>query len=345
LHQNVSLRHKEPVQIVEEVRDLATRYDVTSIVFANMDIHDSNLRRFDDLLDRLVALRTEEGIDVVYSSDIAAARLNATTLKKMALAGFDNLLVGFEAMTDRLLEKVNKAHRFAHNICFLKLTDKFKIQHGANILMGVPDETREDVIESIQNLHYLRFYPPGTRGTLWIRPMFLGARAPYETAMSDTERNRWVIDDAYSVYGFLPGRIAAAGNRMHLGSFRAPLWHSDLWDEFQVLVEAYQKTRREYHWFSRGEEAVLQERGNGEIVKEFALEPGYCEVLRLANDRVVGFGELSQKINTSFPELPEAKLREIVCDLKSEYLLYADEKLRTIISVVDTDDCPHPVLV
>jgi hypothetical protein len=167
--------------------------------------------------------------------------------------------------------------------------------------------------------------------------MFLGARAPYETAMSDAEKDRWIIDDAYSVYGFLPERIASAGNRMHLGAFRAPLWNSDLWDEFQVLLAAYQKARREYHWFSRPEQAVLQERCNGEVVKEFSLEPQCYEVLRLANDRVVGFGELSQKIKTTFPDLTEAKLKEIVSDLKGEYLLYADEKFRTIISVVDTD--------
>jgi len=340
LHQNVSLRHKEPVQVVEEIRDLATRYDVRKIVFANMDIHDANARRFDELLDHLIALRAEEGFDVSYSSDIAATRLTAATLRKMALAGFDHLLVGFEAMTDRLLEKVNKAHRFAHNICFLKLTDKFRIQHGVNILMGVPDEAREDVLESIQNLHYLRFYPPGARGGLWIRPMFLGARAPYEIAMSDTEKERWIIDDAYSAYGFLPERIANAGNRMHLGAFRAPLRHGDLWDEFKTLVEAYQKAKREYVWLSRGEEAILQERCDGEIVKELALEPQYCEVLRLANDRVVGFGELSQKIKAAFPDLPETKLRDIVCDLKGEYLLYTDEKQRNIIAVVDTDGCP-----
>ena len=150
------------------------------------------------------------------------------------------------------------------------------------------------VIESIQNLHYLRFYPPGVRGSLWIRPMFLGAGAPYETEMSDAERDRWVIDDASCAYSFLPGRIATAGDRMHFGCFRVPLLHSELWDEFRALMKAYQKTRREYHWFSRGEEAVLQERINGEIVKELALEPEYCEVLRVADDRVVGFGELSR---------------------------------------------------
>jgi radical SAM superfamily enzyme YgiQ (UPF0313 family) len=337
LHQSLSLRHKEPAQIVDEIRDLATRYGVKRITFANMDIHDSNARRFDEMVDGLIALQSEEGINIDYTSDIAATRLTAPMLRRLVLAGFAHLLVGFEAMTDGLLQKVNKAHRFAHNICFMKLTDKFRMNNEVNILMGVPDEAREDVLESIANLHYLRFYPPGMRGSVFVRPMFLGARAPYETAMSDAERERWTLDDSYSPYGFLPQSIVDAGNRMHLGSFRAPLRHGDLWSEFKVLLAAYQKARREYIWLSRGEEVVLQERCDGELVKELALEPDYFEVLRLSNERVICFTELAREMKKAFVETTEDKLRDIVADLKREYLLYTDEKQHQLISIVDTD--------
>jgi hypothetical protein len=340
LHQSVSLRHKEPAQIVDEIRELATQYGIKRITFANMDIHDSNARRFDQMVDGLIALQSEEGINIDYTSDIAATRLTAPMLRRLVLAGFAHLLVGFEALTDGLLEKVNKAHRFAHNICFMKLTDKFRMNNEVNILMGVPDEAREDVLESIQNLHYLRFYPPGMRGSVFVRPMFLGARAPYETAMSDAERERWTLDDAYSPYGFLPESIAHAGNRMHLGSFRAPLRHGDLWDEFKVLLAAYQKARREYIWLSRDGEMVLQERCDGELVKELGLEAEYFEVLRLCNERVVSFAEVGREMKNAFPETSEAKLRDIVAELKAEYLLYADAKQHQLISVVDTDGAP-----
>ncbi len=339
LHQSVSLRHKEPDQIIEEIRDLVARFGIKRITFANMDIHDSNARRFDQLVDGLIALQSE-GISIDYTSDIAATRLTAPMLKRLVLAGFAHLLVGFEALTDGLLEKVNKAHRFAHNICFMKLTDKFRMNNEVNILMGVPDEAREDVLESIQNLHYLRFYPPGMRGCVFVRPMFLGARAPYETSMSEAERERWTLDDAYSPFGFLPQSIVEAGNRMHLGSFRAPLRHGDLWDEFKVMLAAYQRTRREYLWLSRDGESILQERCDGELVKELALEPAYGEVLRLANERVVSFSELARGMKKAFPETSESKLRDIVDDLQKEYLLYADKKQHQLISVVDTDGMP-----
>jgi radical SAM superfamily enzyme YgiQ (UPF0313 family) len=340
LHQNLSTRYKEPAQVIEEIRVLVTRYGVKKVHFANQDIQGRDLQRFEELLDRLFKLRSEEEMDVEFSADITAARLSSTNLRKMASAGFNYLLVGFEAMTDRMLDKVDKPHRFAHNIYFLKLMDKYKIRNGANLLIGGPDETREDVLESIHNLHYLRFYPPGTRGALWIVPMYLGVGAPYLSTMSDIERARWVIDDPASVYEFLPESIVQLGDPMHLGYFRAPLKNPDLWGEFRILINAYQNARREYHWFAKGAEVLLQERHNGTIVKEFSLEPEYYQVLRLANDEVIDVHTLCQRINTSCPDMQEPRLKEIVQDLKSEYLLYADDAYQTIISVVDTDGGP-----
>ncbi len=130
---------------------------------------------------------------------------------------------------------------------------------------------------------------------------------------------------------------------MHLGSFRAPLRHGDLWNELKIMLAAYQKARREYIWLSRGEEVILQERCDGEVVKELALEPEYFEVLRLCNERVISFTELSREMTKAFVETTEDKLRDIVADLKREYLLYADEKQHQLISVVDTEGAPARV--
>jgi radical SAM superfamily enzyme YgiQ (UPF0313 family) len=342
LHQNLSHRHKEPEQVVNEIREISTRYGVNKITFANMDINDPNSRRFDELLGRMAALRLEEDVDVEYSADISASHLSSARMRAMALAGFTHFLIGFEAMTDGLLEKIRKRHRFAHNLCFLKLSDKYCIQEEVNILMGVPDETSDDVIESIHNLHYLRFYPPGRRGQLWIRPLFLGAGAPYEADLSEADRARWVIDDAYSVHGFLPEGIAMAGDRMELGAFRAPLLHGDLWDQFKILMRGYQEIRREYRWIPRGQEVILHESIGSEIVKEFVLEPETYEVLRLANDTVVSFADLEREMRRLFSSMDDSRLVQIVESLKGEYLLYADTKLNNIIAVVDTDRGPQP---
>jgi hypothetical protein len=60
----------------------------------------------------------------------------------------------------------------------------------------------------------------------------------------------------------------------------------------------------------------------------------------LANDSVISLKELAPMIQVPFPELNEARLEEIVRELQSEYLLYADTACNAIISIVDTDGAP-----
>jgi hypothetical protein len=203
--------------------------------------------------------------------------------------------------------------------------------------MNGPDETRDDVLESIANLHYLRFYPPGANGVVWVVPMYLGAGAPYTKMFAQAELDRWSIDDPTSVYGFLPEWIRAAGDRMHLGYFRAALANPDLWDRFRIILEGYRKARREYAWHQCNGSWTLHERHEGCLVKEVDLQPHHVEVLRLANDAVVDLDQLAQGMTRTFPEIDGASLRDIVGELQSEYLLYADEDLDNIISIVDTD--------
>jgi radical SAM superfamily enzyme YgiQ (UPF0313 family) len=207
--------------VARELRNLANRFGVKRVHFADQDFVRRDMTKFLELLDLLVALRRDEGIRVAFSSDVSPLRLNSAILQKMAGAGFDCLLVGFEAMTDGLLEKMNKAHRFAHNIHFLKFADKSRIRVVCNLLQGIPGETRKDVLESAGNIHYLRFYPPGARGTLWISPMRLGFGAPFERSMSPQEKDQWDLADVFSVYT-CPRRLGVWGTGSIWGLFFAP---------------------------------------------------------------------------------------------------------------------------
>ena len=340
LHQNLPYRVKEPRVVVSELRHLANHFGVKRVHFADQDFVYRDTTKFLELLDLLVALRREEGIRLAFSSDVSPRRLNSASLQKMAWAGFDCLLVGFEAMTDGLLEKMNKAHRFAHNIHFLKFADKLRIRVVCNILQGIPGETRKDVLESAGNIHYLRFYPPGERGHLWISPMRLNFEAPFEKSMSPQEKDQWNLDDVFSVYRYLPEKVKSLGDRFHLGSFTRPLVNQDLWDQFTVQMENYRRSRHEYRWFSEAGNVALHELHDGVVVKEFPFEPMHFEVLRLGNDEVTSYKEVYRKIRGKFSDMQEQNLLDIIRGLQSEYLLYGDAEMQTLISIVDTSLAP-----
>jgi hypothetical protein len=57
---------------------------------------------------------------------------------------------------------------------------------------------------------------------------------------------------------------------------------------------------------------------------------------------VVDLDQLAQGMKRSFPDIDRASLRDIVRELQSEYLLYADKDLGNIISIVDTDPLRIP---
>ncbi len=102
--------------------------------------------------------------------------------------------------------------------------------------------------------------------------------------MSDSEREQWIIDDAYSAYGFLPERIAIAGNRMHLGAFRAPLRHGDPWDEFKTLVDAYQKAQRDSRVFRWN---VPQRARHEDVTEQLHYGRGHARSLRSVKEMSV----------------------------------------------------------
>jgi radical SAM superfamily enzyme YgiQ (UPF0313 family) len=340
LHQNLPYRIKAPRVVVSELRHLANHFGVKRVHFADQDFVHRNMKEFLELLDLLVALRRDEGIRIAFSSDVSPLRLDAAILQKMAWAGFDCLLLGFEAMTDGLLKKMNKAHRFAHNIHFLKFADKARIRVVCNILQGIPGETRKDVLESAGNIHFLRFYPPGARGNLWISPMRLNFAAPFEKSMSPREKDQWNMDDVFSVYTYLPEKVKCLGDRFHLGSFIRPLANQDLWDQFTVQMENYRRSRHEYRWFPDGKNMALHELVDGVVVKEFSFEPEHFEVLRLGNDGVKTYEEIYRKIWETFAGMKEKELTDIIHSLQSEYLLYSDEEAQSLISIVDTSIAP-----
>ncbi|MCX6552104.1 MAG: radical SAM protein [Acidobacteria bacterium] len=336
LHQNLPYRAKAPRLVVNELRQLATRFDVKRVHVADQDCVRPDRAQFIDLLDQLAAMRQREGIRVDLSADVSPMRLDAADMERMACAGFDCLLVGFEALTDELLGKMHKAHRFAHNVHFLKFADKYRIRVVCNVLQDIPGETRADVLESAANLHFLRFYPPGLRGSLWISPMRLSAGAPFASALSAEERTAWDLDDVFSFFHCLPARIRECGDRLHLGSFVRPVRHQDLWDQFRARMDSYRQTRREYRWVPSAAGCGLHELFEGTVVKEFSLDDSHALVLRAANDRVVSFDALRQALAAEGFRCADPALRDVVRDLRRDALLYCDDAMETVISVVDT---------
>ena len=123
----------------------------------------------------------------------------------MWLAGFKEVFGGYEAVSDNLLQKMNKINNFADNILYIKFCSKYDIKIAVNVIMKIPDETIEDVKESRRNLHYLRFFFHGRMHdfTHFYSHFTLYKESRYDKLLSKTEKEKYKPIDYYN---YLPSK-------------------------------------------------------------------------------------------------------------------------------------------
>jgi anaerobic magnesium-protoporphyrin IX monomethyl ester cyclase len=77
---------------------------------------------------------------------------NEDMVKRMAEAGLRGYLIGFESGSDRVLKFIRKGTKRAQNLEAARICKKYGISIWANYMLGLPTETKEEVMETISLL-------------------------------------------------------------------------------------------------------------------------------------------------------------------------------------------------
>ena len=334
LHKNSPLREKPMEMVLDDVEHLIRDFDARNIIFACQSLLPQDRAKAHEFLDHLIRLRAKYKT-LLFFSNIMKRDVSESMVDKFVEAGFQTVGIGFEATSDVLLRKMRKNARFIDNINGVKLFLKRGISVHCNILLGIPNETETDIIESILNLHYLRFFFGDPRMILEIVPMQLSKGAPFELEMSDMEKREWNKMDCFTVYEHLPSYIQNTVPRFLLGTFVRRLEHEELWKRFEIEVKRYQNKRYDYKWFKKGSLTILREFREGSLIQENRLEPIQLQMLKLANTMTT----LDRLCSTICAETPVSvtEVKRHVKGLKGKSLLYCDDKQDKMVSVVDTD--------
>jgi hypothetical protein len=75
---------------------------------------------------------------------------------------------------------------------------------------------------------------------------------------------------------------------------------------------------------------------NKEIKSITFDEPLYWEIMVIANFQAVSFNDILVKLNENGNTCSESQLKSILINLKNEYLVYFNESMSKIISIIDT---------
>ena len=321
--------------IISEVEQIANKYKSACFSFVDNDIY-VNPEHFEHLLDLMIASINKHNFDYEFWAEmIPNEKLTAPTLKKMQQAGFSQIFIGYDAITDTLLEKMAKSNTFSSNILFLKFSLKNEIYPLVNIIKGVLGETADDVIESMANLHFLRYFYNKEEYSLYHEyvTLVVSNMTKYYTMLSAEQRAEY---NTNKLTDMLPKHFSEGDSRFSLFRWqKQKVDNHKQWAAIQLKEEYYSENIHSYK-VELGESIVeFKEFVNEEQIAIYKLDKDTeWQILTLANERIVSFDEMLSQMQTLKSDYTAEDLKKHLSRLKEIHLLYCDKDFSGIISVI-----------
>ncbi len=325
LNEEYPYRVRSPENMVEEIEYQSKTHGVSNFYFVDTELP-GNKKRFKTLLHLIIKSMANRKKSYHFYGEISPAFIDDEVAQLLRIAPFVSMQIGFEAMTDSLLEKMQKRHRFAHNIQALKAGNHYSLNiRGLNIIRGIPTETTEDIIESYTNVRFLRFLMKRYSFHPSVLSLFKGS--PFYSEMSEKERESWRENLYWEE--LIPTGLVPDGDRFEFFGFNAdPPVHFLLWSSFGEVLDSYKNQERSYEWIEYAEGSFIEEKGPQTYL--YTLDRDETDILIFC-DSIKTFDELKKK----FPHIGEDNLLGILHRLKEAGMVYYDAKMRTIISIVE----------
>ncbi len=140
--------HSVP-HVIREIEELVADYRIEGLYFAD-DMFSSRRDRALAICDELI----KRGLNkkLVFAVQLKVTVADETLLLKLKEAGCIQVEYGFESGSQRILDLMNKGVKVEQNYRAAELTRKLGIRFLANIISGMPGETREDFMETVRFL-------------------------------------------------------------------------------------------------------------------------------------------------------------------------------------------------
>lgn len=338
LNTGYKYRQKSVSKVIEEIEFMQKLYNPQHFMFLDNDIIGKNQEDFNVLLDHLILLKEKYPDFSIILAEIITKGIHSSTIRKMALAGFLSVQIGYESPSSSLLNKIDKKNTFASNFLFIKFAIQYKINvSGANVIRGLLEETDEDIFESIDNLHVMRFFfdRKGFHHNMTSLAVMSSSRYYKEV---ENQLHLWGSN------GFIDTLPKNVFKKKNLKSSIVEIINdrtNPLWTLFLQVEEHYLNNDYTYQLLKRGTNIIYNERLNNVIINtfEFDIESLDWFILVKANDSVITINDLQVKIEEEFKEkILNIELIHVLEELKSIRLIYATENYSEIVTAINTND-------
>jgi radical SAM superfamily enzyme YgiQ (UPF0313 family) len=325
-------RKKDPGVLKEEIIYLFDKYNIPNFAFMDNDIVANDHDRLERILDDLISIKQSKNIHFI--AEVIPKDFTIKIMQKLPRAGFNRIHFGYESLSDSLLKKMKKRTNFSDNLFFVKFARKYRIRlPSANIICGTIGENDVDILESIDNLHFLRFYFDRDFFCHNLIPLTMAKHSDFYDMVTKEELTKW--NENVTFY-LLPGKMTQGIDRFSLFDFSA---HPDfLWELFSKINEFYYDHLYSYSIFREDGLTIYKEFFDGEPVIKLTISDLEYRILQQTNSTIIDLGYLLENLGQENNSKTDERSVRIALDrLKEKHLIYFNGAHRSIISVIDTD--------
>jgi ribosomal peptide maturation radical SAM protein 1 len=165
-------RTKKTKQVVSEIDDMTSRYGLLSVSFTDNVIPPKQTIAIFNALSSLKK-------DFHLFCELRAS-VSERELRVLRQAGVDEVQVGIEALSTRLLTKMNKGVTAIQNIEIMKHCEALSIKDISNILICFPGSDEQDVAQTLETISFLQPFRPLKIVSFWLgleSPVFQNYKA------------------------------------------------------------------------------------------------------------------------------------------------------------------------
>jgi len=324
-------RSKKQAQVAREMEELASKH--SSLKFSFVDnILDS--REVKGIFKSISTL--DRGFEIFTELRASVSRDDLIQMRK---AGVNQVQIGIEALSTRLLGKINKGTTAIQNIEVMKHCEELGIQHASNLILGFPTSDSKDVEETLNNLKFVLPYQPLRKVRFW-----LGQNSPVD--LNPEQFGILNVANHPHYKKLLPDSLAESLCLM-IKTYRGDRTkQKKLWRpvarELASWQERYRLLRKDHFptvllgYRDGGDFLLIRRRTRDYQMETFRLKGFSRDIYRFCETR-----RTLEQIHHQFPRVSSDKLEKFISHMVNKRLMFREGK--EVLSLAVNEE-PHRVL-
>lgn len=204
---------------------------------------------------------------------------------------------------------------------------------GANIIQSLLEETNEDIIEAIDNLHYLRFYYKDKFFEHSISQLAITKSSPYY----HKAKSKMELFQVDSIATFLPQDYIKDETKISIFEYSS-INFNYLWSKFMLVENNYKNHQYTYILYQLDDAVFYKEYYDSTLINCLEFEIGSLDILILeyANNGVVSVNQLLDRCQNTH-NVTIGDIIECINILANERLLFHNADYSENIAVIDIE--------